>query len=388
MNPFVGVDFVSIEDSLSEDERLIRDTVRAFVDENAMPIVADHYEKGTFPKHLVKPMAELGLFGSTLDGYGCPNVSSVAQGLILQELERADSCLSTFVSVQSELIMYSIYLLGSDEQKNRWLPKLRDGDAIGCFALTEPDFGSNPSGMISTAVEDGDDYILNGAKMWISNGTIADIAILWAKLDGNITGFIVESSREGYQAKEMTHKLSLRASDTAEVILQDCRIPKSNRLPKAEGLKSTLKCLANSRYGIAWSATGAAMACFHEALEYSKERIQFGKPIASFQLTQQKFADMATEITLSQLLNLQLGRLRDQGKLTFMQASMAKRNCVRKAMEIARTARGILAANGISSEYQTMRHMCNLESADTYEGAYEMHTLIMGREITGINGFV
>ncbi len=385
MKRFGGMDIMSIDNSFSGDERLVRDTVRAFVEEQALPLVRDHYEKGTFPKELIQPMAELGVFGATIQGYECAGVNSVASGLMMQELERGDSGFRSFASVHSSLVMQSIYMFGDDEQKDRWLPALARAKAIGCFGLTEPDYGSNPGGMITTAVEDGGEYIINGVKMWITNGTMADMAIVWAKLDGEIKGFIIEKDRAGFEAKEVPYKLSLRASDTSELIFADCRIPKENLLPKTAGLKSPLTCLDYARYGIAWGAVGAAMACYHEALEYAKERIQFDKPIAGYQLTQRKFTDMATEITLSQLMALQLGRLMDEGKADSARISMAKRNNVRKALEIAREARTILGANGISGEYHSMRHMCNLESVDTYEGTYDIHTLIVGQSLTGIS---
>jgi glutaryl-CoA dehydrogenase len=353
-------------------------------------LFTEHYENGTFPAELVRPMAELGVLGSTMKDYGGAGLNNVAYGLMMQELERGDSGLRSFASVQSALVMWPIHEFGSEEQKQRWLPPMARGEAIGCSGLTEPDYGSNPGGMITTAVEDGDDYVLNGAKMWITNGTVADVAIVWAKLgstDGPVCGFLVEKGTRGYETQEITRKLSLRASDTAELIFHDCRIPKANRLPKAEGLKSPLSCLTQARYGIAWGAVGAAMACFHQANEYAKDRVQFSRPIAAYQLTQKKLADMATEISLAQLLCLQLGRLKDKGKMTFSHVSMAKRNNVRKALEIARSARTILGANGVSGEYQVMRHMCNLESVDTYEGTYDIHTLIIGKEITGIPSY-
>jgi len=387
MKSFQGFDFVEVDSLLSEEERLVRDTVRSFVEEEALGEIKDYYERGQFPRHLVPKMAQLGLFGATIKGYGCAGVNNVAYGLMMQELERGDSGLRSFASVQSALVMYPIHTFGSEEQKEKWLPALAKAEAIGCFGLTEPDYGSNPAGLITTAVRDGNEYVLNGAKMWITNGTLADVAVVWAKVDGVIRGFIVEKERPGFEAREIPYKLSLRASDTSELVFTDCRVPAANLLPGAEGVKCPLMCLNQARYGIAWGAVGAAMACFHEALEYSKERIQFGKPIASFQLTQKKLADMATEIVLAQLLCVQLGRLKDKGTLRFTQVSMAKRNNVRKALEIARTAREMLGANGISGEYNVMRHMCNLESVDTYEGTYEMHTLIVGRELTGIDAF-
>jgi glutaryl-CoA dehydrogenase len=379
-----------IDGRLSEDERLVRDTVREFIEERALPVFMEHYEAGTFPTELVRPLGELGVFGATIEGYGCAGVNNVAYGLMMQELERGDSGIRSFASVQSGLVMYPIHDFGSEEQRSKWLPKLASGEVVGCFGLTEPDYGSNPGGMITTAVEDGDSYVLNGAKMWITNGTQADVAVVWAKLgdtQGQVLGFLVEKGTPGFEARAITHKLSMRASDTAELIFDDCRVPKENRLPGAEGLKFPLMCLTQARYGIAWGAVGSAMACFHEAVEYAKDRIQFSRPIAAYQLTQRKLAEMATEISLAQLLCLQLGRLKDEGRASFEHVSLAKRNNVRKALEIARSARTVLGANGISGEYGVMRHMCNLESVDTYEGTYDIHTLIVGHAVTGIPAY-
>jgi glutaryl-CoA dehydrogenase len=388
MKRYDGYDFLALEDQFSEDERLVRDTVRSFVDERILPVIADHYEKGTFPRDLIEPLARLGVFGATIQGYDCAGIGNVAYGLMMQELERGDSGFRSFSSVQSSLVMYPIHEFGDDRQKEKWLPRLARAQSIGCFGLTEPDFGSNPGALATRAVRDGNEYVLNGAKMWITNGSLADVAVVWAKLDGEINGFIVEKERAGFEAREMKHKLSLRASDTSELVFSDCRVPKDNLLPGGVGLRKPLMCLSQARYGIAWGALGAAMACFHEAVEYSKERIQFDKPIASFQLTQGKLADMATEIALGQLMVLHLGRLKDRGRADFTHISMAKRNNVRKALEAARSARSILGANGISGEYQSMRHMCNLESVETYEGTYEIHTLIIGHKITGIEAYV
>jgi glutaryl-CoA dehydrogenase len=390
MKRFDGLDFMMMDSRLSDDERLVRDTIREFIEERALPLFMEHYEKGTFPEELVRPLGELGVFGATIEGYGCAGVNNVAYGLMMQELERGDSGLRSFASVQSGLVMYPIHDFGSEEQRSKWLPKLAAGELVGCFGLTEPDYGSNPGGMITTAVDDGDSYVLNGAKMWITNGVQADVAVVWAKLgstDGEVQGFLVEKGTPGFEARAITHKLSMRASDTAELVFDDCRIPKSNRLPEAAGLKYPLSCLTQARYGIAWGAVGAAMACFSEALEYSKDRVQFSRPIGAYQLTQRKLADMATEISLAQLLCLQLGRLKDEGRVTFAHVSMAKRNNVRKALEIARSARTILGASGISGEYSVMRHMCNLESVDTYEGTYDIHTLIVGQAVTGMPAY-
>ena len=389
MLKFQGVDYYNIESLLSEEEILVRNTVREFVDDNVLPIIEKHNRAGTFPRELVKKMADLGMFGSTLPArYGCAEMNNVAYGLVMQELERGDSGVRSFASVQSALVMYPIYAFGSEEHKDRWLPKLASGEHIGCFGLTEPDYGSNPGGMITRADETSDGYVLNGAKMWITNGTIADVAVVWAKLNGVVHGFLVEKGTKGFTAPEMTGKHSLRASVTSELIFQDCHIPRENKLPKSDGLKSPLMCLNQARYGISWGAIGAAMACYDTALNYAKSRIQFGKPIASFQLTQEKLVFMLTEITKAQLLCLQLGRLKDNGKLRFQQVSMAKRNNVSMALDIARMAREVLGANGILDEYPVMRHAANLESVKTYEGTHEMHTLIIGEDITGIPAYV
>ncbi len=388
MPKFQGVDYYNIDALLSEEEILVRNTVREFVDDNVLPVIEKHNRAGTFPAHLIQPMAELGLFGATLPAkYGCAELNNVAYGLMMQELERGDSGIRSFASVQSGLVMFPIFAFGSEEQKDYWLPKLATGEKIGCFGLTEPDFGSNPGGMITHAEKKGGGYVLNGAKMWITNGTIADVAVVWAKLDGEIKGFLVEKGTKGYEAPEMHGKHSLRASVTSELVFQDCLIPEKNLLPKTGGLKSPLMCLSQARYGIAWGALGAAMACYDAALQYSLSRVQFDKPIASFQMTQEKLVYMVTEITKGQLLCLQLGRLKDQNKAKFTQISMAKRNNVYHALEIARTAREILGANGILDEYPVMRHAANLESVKTYEGTHEMHTLIIGEDITGIAAF-
>jgi glutaryl-CoA dehydrogenase len=387
MERYTGFDFADINGLLSEEEHLVRDTIRHFVETEVIPDIGTHYERATFPMELIPKLAALGVFGSTIKGYGCAGINNVSYGLIMEELERGDSGLRSFASVQSALVMYPIHTFGSDAQKEYWLPKLAAGEAIGCYGLTEPDFGSNPGGLATTAVKDGNEYVLNGTKLWITNASIADVAVIWAKLDGIIHGFLVEKDRPGFVTREITGKLSLRASITSEITLSDCRIPADNLLPGSKGLKCPIKCLDQARYGIAWGAVGAATACFHEAMEYCSERIQFDKPLTSFQITQHKLVDMATEITLAKLLCVQLGRLKDKGKLRYTLVSMAKRNNVRKALEIARTARGMLGANGISGEYSVMRHMCNLESVDTYEGTFEMHTLAVGRELTGISAF-
>lgn len=382
------IDYYNIESLLSEDELLVRDSIRSFVDSEVIPIIEDHYQNAEFPMHLIPKLAELGVFGMTLpEKYGCADMNNVAYGLVNQELERGDSGIRSFVSVQNGLVMYPIYTFGSEEQKDKWLPKLAAAEKIGCFGLTEPDYGSNPGGMITKAKKVDGGFILNGAKMWITNGTIADVAVVWAKLDGIIKGFLVEKAFKGFTAPEMKRKHSLRASVTSELIFEDVFVPEENLLPKSDGLKSPLKCLNQARYSIAWGAVGSMMACYETALDYSNSRIQFGKPISGFQLTQNKLVYMLTEITKSQLLNLQLGRLKDQGKAKHTQISLAKRNNVEHALNIARTAREILGANGISSEYPVMRHMNNLESVKTYEGTHEMHTLIIGEDITGISAF-
>ncbi len=388
MSKFQGVDYYNLDHLLSQDEILVRQTVREFVDDNILPLIEKHNRAGTFPMDLVGKMAELGLFGSTLPAkYGCAEMNNVAYGLVMQELERGDSGIRSFASVQSSLVMYPIHAFGSEKQKDHWLPKMAKGEKIGCFGLTEPDYGSNPGGMITRAVENADGYVLNGAKMWITNGTIADVAIVWAKLNGVINGFLVEKGTKGFSAPEMKGKHSLRASITSELIFQDVHIPKENRLPGIEGIKGPLMCLTQARYGISWGVIGAAMACYHAALEYAKSRIQFGKPIAAFQLTQAKLVQMLSEITKAQLLCLHLGRLKDSGKMRPHQVSLAKRNNVFQALEIARDARTILGANGILDEYPVMRHAANLESVLTYEGTHEMHTLIVGEDITGIQAF-
>ncbi len=388
MGPFQQLDFFDLEGEYSEDERMVRDTVRAWFAERFMPGIMGHFEAGTFPMDLVPELAELGVFGPTFsEEYGCAGLNNVAYGLICQELERGDSGLRSFVSVQGSLVMYPIHAMGSEEQKREWLPKLAAGEAIGCFGLTEPDFGSNPAGMQTTAVRDGDDWILNGRKMWITNGTVSQIAIVWARSEEGIRGFIVPTDLEGFSAPEQKHKWSLRASITSELVLQDVRVPETLRLPQAEGLKAPLSCLSAARYGIAWGALGAAHACFDEALQYSKERIVFDKPLAGFQLAQKKLADMATDITAGQLFALRLGRLKDAGKVTPHQVSMAKRNNVHLALGVARTVRDMLGANGISLEYQVGRHMLNLESVYTYEGTHDIHTLAIGHELTGLPAY-
>ncbi|MFQ5823875.1 MAG: acyl-CoA dehydrogenase family protein [bacterium] len=388
MAKFQGTDFYQINELLSDEERLVRKTVREFVDEEFMPIIRDHFRKAEFPTKLIPKIGKLGLLGANLTGYGCAGLNNVAYGLINQELERGDSGLRSFVSVQGGLVMYPICTFGSEEQKQTWLPKLASGEAVGCFGLTESDFGSNPAAMRTRAEKTRDGWILNGNKMWITNGTLADLAVVWAKTDEGIRGFLVGKGIPGYTAKPIHGKLSLRASDTAELIFENCFIPEENILPQTEGLKNALKCLSQARYSIAWGVIGAAMACYEEALNYAKGRIQFdNKPIASHQLVQQKLVYMLAEITKGQLLNLQLGRLKDDNKATHVQISMAKRNNVYHALEIARHARQILGANGILDDYHAMRHMCNLETVITYEGTHDIHTLIIGEHITGCSAF-
>jgi glutaryl-CoA dehydrogenase len=390
---FEGVDFYDVGSLLSEEERAVRDTVRQWVDDRLLPVINQHYLEGRFPLQLVPQMAELGLFGANLpEEYGCAGLNNVAYGLIMQELERGDSGVRSFASVQGALVMYPIHAFGSEEQRKTWLPKMASGEVIGCFGLTEPDFGSNPGGMITTAREAAGGWVLNGAKMWITNGSTAKVAIIWAKtgaLDdaSSIRGFIVPTDTPGFSAKDQKGKLSLRASDTSELVLEDVKLGKDALLPGSKGLKSPLSCLTQARYGIAWGAVGAAMGCYDEALRYAKQRVMFGKPIAGFQLQQQRLVEMLSEITKAQLLVLQLGRLKDQGKASPQQVSLAKRNNVDMACDIAREARRLLGANGILAEYSAMRHLANLESVYTYEGTHDMHTLILGEEITGIGAF-
>lgn len=388
MEKFTGTDYLNLDSLLTEEELLIRDTIRDFVSGEIIPVIEEYNRRDEFPMHLVPKLASLGVFGSTLpQEYGCAGMNNTAYGLVMQELERGDSGVRSFVSVQSALVMYPIFAFGSDEQKDHWLPKLASGEKIGCFGLTEPDYGSNPGGMITRAEKTDEGYRLNGAKMWITNGSIADVAVVWAKLNGEVNGFLVEKGTKGFSAPLMKGKHSLRASVTSELVFEDVVIPEQNRLPKAAGLKSALMCLNQARYGIAWGVTGAMMACYDSALKYAKSRIQFGKPIAAFQITQEKLVYMLSEITKAQLLNLRLGRMKDDGSLKHTHVSLAKRNNCEKALEIARMAREILGANGILDEYPVMRHSANLESVKTYEGTHEMHTLIIGEDITGLSAF-
>jgi glutaryl-CoA dehydrogenase len=386
--PFKAVDFYRIDDMLNDEERMIRDTVRRFVDDRVIPIIDEHFEKATFPTQLIPEMAKIGLFGGNLpEEYGCANMNNVSYGLVMQELERGDSGLRSFVSVQGALTMYPIFAFGSEEQKRRWLPLLAKGEKIGCFGLTEPDHGSDPGGMETRARRTGKGWVLNGTKRWITNGSMSDIAIVWAKSDDEIKGFIVETRTPGFQAPEIKNKLSLRASVTSDLILDDVVVPDENLLPKSSGLKSPLMCLNQARYGIAWGAIGAAMACYDCAVDYTKGRTQFDKPIAQFQLVQEKLAHMLTEITKGQLLSWRLGRLKDEDRLHFAQTSMAKRNNVRVALETARLARDLMGASGITLEYPVFRHMCNLESVYTYEGTDHIHALILGEYITGLPAY-
>jgi len=385
---YKGVDYYDIDDMLSDEEKSIRDTVRDFVNEEVIPVIEEYNQEMQFPTQLIPKMAELGIFGPTLPPeYGGMGINNIAYGLIMQELERGDSGVRSFASVQSGLVMYPIYTFGSEEQRKKYLPKLAQGEFIGCFGLTEPDFGSNPGGMITKAEKKDGGYILNGAKMWITNGTVADVAVVWAKLDGVVKGFIVEKGTKGFSAPEMKGKLSLRASITSELVFEDCFIPEENLLPKSGGLKSPLMCLTQARYGIAWGVVGLAMECYNTALNYSLSRIQFGKPIAAFQITQEKLAYMLTEITKAQLLCYQLGKLKDSGKMKPQQVSLAKRNNCEIAKIIASMAREMLGANGILDEYPVMRHLNNIESVKTYEGSHEMHTLILGEDVTGMAAF-
>lgn len=388
MKPFQPFDLFNVNALLSEDERMIAQTVRDWVSNELMPVIEKHDREGTFPKQLIPQLAEMGTLGATIQGYECAGLSYTSYGLIMQELERGDSGLRSFVSVQGALCMFPIYAYGTEEQKQKYLPKMAKGELIGCFGLTEPDFGSNPGGMITRARKDGNSYILNGNKMWITNGGIADVAIVWAKTeDGKIRGFLVDKGTPGYTTKDIHGKYSLRASITSSLHFEDCRIPASNLLPNVEGLRGPFGCLNNARFGIAWGALGSMQACLHEATEYAKSRIQFDKPIASFQLVQAKLANIATELTKGQLLALQLGRLKDKGEAKPYHISMAKMNNVSKALWASRECRDILGASGITDEYQVGRHMRNLESVNTYEGTEDIHRLVIGETVTGIAAY-
>lgn len=390
MFEFRGVDFMEFDSLLSEEELLIRQTARQFVEDRFIPQITQHFRDGTFPNELTKPIAELGFFGANLDGYGCVGLSNVEYGLVMQELERGDTALRSFVSVQGSLAMYAIYSCGSEEQKERWLPEMQQGKVMGCFALTEPNFGSNPSGMLTRAVRDGDSYVLNGEKTWITNGSLADLAVVWAKLEDSdhIQGFLVETDTPGFTAVDLHNKLSMRASTTSSVGLSNVRIPAENILPDGKGLKAALGCLTNARLGIAWGTIGAAMACYDCARQYTILRTQFDdRPIASHQLVQSELAWMITEITKAQFITLHVTRLKDNGRQHHAHVSMIKRNNAEMALEVARRARDLLGANGITDEYPIFRHMCNLETVKTYEGTHNIHTLILGSHVTGIQAF-
>ncbi len=385
---FTGVDFLGLDSEITAEERLIRDSVREFVDREVKPIIEDYHRQGKFPLHLTSKIGELGLFGAPFKEYNLPGLSATAYGLIMQELERGDSGLRSFVSVQSALVMYPLLTFGSKEQKDYWIPKLATGEAIGCFGLTEPGYGSNPGGMLTTARRKGKKWVINGTKQWITNGSIADIAVIWAKTEEGIRGFLVEKGTPGFTTRDQHGKFSLRASITSELSFIDCEVPEENMLPKAKGLKAPLMCLSQARYGIAWGALGAAMECYQVALEYAKTRHQFcNTPIAAHQLVQEKLVWMITEITKGQLLALQLARMKDKGRLAFYHISMGKRNNVWVAREVAKLAREILGANGIVDDYPVIRHMLNIESVYTYEGTHDIHTLIIGEHITGFPAF-
>jgi glutaryl-CoA dehydrogenase len=384
---FQGLDYYEIDEELTQEERLVRDNVRRFVDERVEPIIARHFEAGTFPTELIPEFAKLGLLGANLEGYGCAGMGDVAYGLAMQELERGDSGLRSFCSVQSSLAMFPIWAYGSEEQKQRWLPGMARGELIGCFGLTEPDFGSNPAGMITKAEKVPGGYRINGVKRWITNGDLAHVAVVWAKLDGVVRGFLVPRGAKGFSTRTIDDKWSLRASVTSELFLEDCMVGEDAILPGVQGMRGPLSCLSQARYGICWGAIGAAMSCYDTALRYAKERKQFSRPIAGYQLVQRKLCDMVTEITKAQCLTLRLGRLKEAGKVRPAQISLAKRNNVHMALEVARMARDILGANGIMHEYAPGRHMLNLETVYTYEGTHDIHTLIVGQDITGLGAF-
>ncbi len=388
MARFSGVDYLLIDSLFSEQELLVRQTARQFVEDRVIPIIRDCYRDGRFPKELISEIGQLGFLGANLEGYGCAGLSNVEYGLIMQEIERGDSGLRSFVSVQGALVMYPIYTYGSAEQKDRWLPKMQSGQAIGCFGLTEPGFGSNPAGMQTRAKQDGDHWVINGEKTWITNGSMADVAIVWARADEGIRGFLVEKGTPGFTTSDIHGKLSMRASVTSSLALSDCRVPASAMLPGAQGLKAPLSCLSQARYGIGWGVLGAAMDCYETARQYSIVRKQFeGRPIASHQLVQEKLAWMITEITKAQLLAIQAGRVKDQGKIDPAHISMLKRNNVAMALECARLSRDLLGANGIMDEYPIMRHMCNLETVKTYEGTDHIHALVIGERVTGVAAY-
>lgn len=385
MGEFTGVDFLLLDEELSDEERVARDAVRSFVTSEFLPLVQEHIRRdGSFPMELVPRLAELGVFGANMQGYGCAGLGEVAYGLVMQELERGDSGLRSFASVQSSLCMFPIYAYGSDAQKERWLPGMARGELIGCFGLTEPDFGSYAQGMRTRGERSGGGWRLNGTKRWITNGSLADLSLIWARCEEGVQGFVVEKGAPGFEARDIKGKFSLRGSVTSELFLQDVEVPEENRLPGALGMKGPLSCLTQARYGIAWGALGAALACFDEVVEYARSREVQGGPLAGKQLTQARLADMLTEITKAQLLALRLGRLKEQGRLHHAMVSMAKRNNVDIALQVARAARDLLGANGIVDDYQAMRHMVNLETVRTYEGTHDIHTLVLGEHITGM----
>jgi glutaryl-CoA dehydrogenase len=385
--PYSAVDYFATDELLSDDERLVRDTFRRFVDEEVLPIIGRHFRAGTFPRELPQRLGALGALGASLEGYGCAGLGPVAYGLIMRELERGDSGVRSFASVQGSLVMYPIHAYGSEAQKQRWLPAMARGEAIGCFGLTEPDFGSNPAGMRCSAKKIGDRWVIAGEKRWITSGGICDVAVVWARAEEGVRGFLVERGTPGFTTRDIEGKFSLRASVTSELIFEDCAVPLDALLPGVSGLKGPLSCLNQARYGISWGAVGAAMACYDEALRYTQSRVQFSRPLAGYQLVQQKLVDMLEEITKAQLVAWRLGRLKEAGRARPQQVSLAKRNNVRMALETARAARDLLGANGVTDEYQAGRHMCNLESVFTYEGTDHIHTLIVGQDITGQAAF-
>ncbi len=388
MSDHNDVDFLGLSADLSQEERTVQAEARAFVDEQVLPIIEEHFLEGSFPTHLIPEMGKRGYLGAILDGYGCRPLSGVSYGLMNQELERGDSAIRSFSSVQTGLVMFPIFTFGTEEQKKQWLPELASGRAVGCFGLTEPDFGSNPGGMVTAATIDGNDYVLNGKKRWATNGSIANVAVIWAKLDGDVRGFLVEKDTPGFKPSKIVNKFSLRASVSSEIELDQVRIPKRNLLPGTEvGLRAPLLCLNQARYGIAWGAVGAARGCYEEALAYTKKRVQFTRPLAGHQLIQHKLVEMLTDVTQGQLLCLRLGRMKDAGTLKHYHISMAKRTNVRNALSAARMTRDMLGARGICTDSHCARHLCNLETVSTYEGTHDIHTLILGEHITGLNAF-